>query len=202
MEKPVQKDDPLQLDKYEHPDTSLTTLKTKAAWEMVSIRASWLCSPHQLRAWWGGQREEYIFVCLFSPWAAIQDQQKECQWWWRFVWCGVLSLLLQNCLCFPYSLVFLEIPRVFLKILQEGNQKHSINQQHSSRSAFCCLVATHIASAPNGSWLLRLCFSACLKVLSYVVSWPPWSLGTDEQNQLNTEFSADRSTNAPVWHCT
>lgn len=85
-------------------------------------------------------------------------------------------------LCFLYSLVFLEIPRLFIKILQEGNQKYYINQQHSSRSAFCRLVATHIASVSNDSWLLRLCFSVCLKVLSYVVSWPPQSLGTDEQN--------------------
>lgn len=90
----------------------------------------------------------------------------------------------------------------FLKILQKHNQKHSINQQHSSRSTFCPLVATHMASVSNGSWLLRSCFSAYLVELSYVVSWPLRSRGTDEQNQLNTEFSADRNTNSSVWHGT
>lgn len=148
----------------------------------MSERASQRYPPHGFQDWWGGQKEELRFVSLFSLWAAIQGQQQECQWWWRFVWCGVPSLLLQNCLCFLYSLVFLEIPRLFIKILQEGNQKYYINQQHSSRSAFCRLVATHIASVSNDSWLLRLCFSVCLKVLSYVVSWPPQSLGTDVQN--------------------
>lgn len=48
-----------------------------------------------------------------QPSGCHPSQRQECQWGWRFVWCGVPSLLLQIALCFPYSLVFLETPRAF-----------------------------------------------------------------------------------------
>lgn len=132
--------------------------------------------------------------CYPRPTARMLMVVEVCVMWCTLSAAPKLSVL-------PLFSCILGNSKTFSKILQEGNQKHYINQQQFSRSTFCCLVATHVASVSNDSWLLRLCFSVCLKVLSHVVSWPLQSLGTDEQNQFNTEFSADRNINAPVRQC-
>ena len=150
----MQKDNPLQLHKFEDPHTSLTALETELFKSSLSnsvnesfltVLSTW--APSLVRGSKGG-----VQICLPAqplgchprPTARMPMVVEVCVMWCTLSAAPKLSMLsLFSCI--------LGNPKVFLKILQEGNQKHSVNQQHSSRSAFCCLVATHITSMSNSS---------------------------------------------------
>lgn len=150
----MQKAGLLQLCNFEDPDTSLTTLETKLFKSSLSngVSESFLTLfstlfPSLVRGSKGG-----VQICLPvpslgyhpKPTARMPMVAEVC-----VMWC-TLSAAPELCMLALFSCI-LGNSMGFLKILQEGNQKYSINQQHSSRSAFCCLVATHIASGSNGS---------------------------------------------------
>lgn len=150
----LQKADLLYLYNFEDPDTSLTTLETELFKSSLNngVSESFLTllstlSPSLVRGSKGG-----VQICLPvqslgyhpRPTARMPMVVVVCVMWCTLSAAPELSMLsLFSCI--------LGNSMFFLKILPEGNQKYSINQQHSSRSAVCCLVATHIALVSNGS---------------------------------------------------